>query len=459
MSISLEIVEKRVADLRENPFSIEIYGDDDISDLLESIAEKGIQEPLVIKPDGTIISGHRRYRAVKKLLEEGKITNDVVPCRIVSTQDEIEEKDLIITFNKQRKKTHFQLMRECDVIEEIEMRKARERKTFGKNLPGVELGKVRDLLADKIGYGKSGVTLWKERVIWKAAKQGDSKAQELSVKLEKGEISVSDAYQQLRYEEKIKQKKQELQKIQELPLIVNKQPLIFGDCIEEMKKMPEGFVALVLTDPPYSIEKEVRSHRAVNPLKFDPANETINKELRTFDYFKDDEEYYEFTAKWIAECFRVLKPGGHLVTWVDRLKVTRIKEIGESVGLHFRQCLFWKKTNPVPMAGKTGFADAIEEMLWFIKPGGEPTFNIELGVHSNCFEAPIVQPRIHPTEKPVDVLKVIINYLTNESDVVLDPFAGSGSTLVAALELKRKPIGIEKDELYYKTTLQRLSEL
>ena len=469
-----QIIYKNASNLHENRPSVSIYGFDEFDDeegkkFLQSIAEKGVLEPIVIRMDGTIISGHRRRAAVLKMFKEGVLKDDIVPCRVVESIDILEEKELIVHYNRQRKKTFSQIMREAEVLEEVEQERAKQRQVstlnFGPQVPLWSFGhngeshvRTRDKVADEVGIG-SGRTYQRARKVWDAAKSGDEKARELVNKLDAGEVSIHQAYQQVLREEKIRQKRAELQRLEERPPVVAGGPLIHGDCIAEMKKMTRGSISLILTDPPYFIEDEVRSHRAVNPQKFDPATETVNRELREFDSFRNEEEYYEFMRSWITEASLLLKPGGHMVVWVDRAKVTRVKEIGESSGLRFRQFLFWLKSNPVPMAGKTGFADAVEEMLWFIKPGGEPFFNIALGVHSNCFEAPIVQPRLHPTEKPVGVLKSIIEYLTMEGDVVLDLFAGSGSTLAAAMELNRKPLGIEKDDLYYKVAAERLAAL
>ena len=130
-----------------------------------------------------------------------------------------------------------------------------------------------------------------------------------------------------------------------------------------------------------------------------------------------------------------------------------------------RQPIYWLVSNPVPNADKRDFMSAVMSMVWFTKPGegggGRPIFNYQLGQHPNYFSAPSVsgvEKGRHPSQKPVSILKEIISYLTDPGDVVLDPFMGSGSTLEAARELKRKAIGIEKDEYHYKTATQRLAE-
>jgi DNA modification methylase len=473
MSSSHEPQTRKLSDLRENPTSTEIYGADDISDLLESIPREGVLEPLVIKPDGTILSGHRRFRAAKQLVGEGRVESDVVPCRVVDVRDETGEKGLIIQFNRQRKKTFEQMMKEAQVLEAVEKTKAEERQQSGlllgeqRKLPsasgeanGPRQGKAAEALAGEIGVSRA--TYERGKKVWDAAKHGDPTAQQLVGKLNRGEVTVSDAYQRVRSEEKQREKRAEMDRVRAAPILPSEGTLL-GDCREEMKKLGDGSVALILTDVPFFITAEMAVHRLVNPMKFDPGLAQAQEELREFDVFGSQEEYFALMREWMTEAVRVLKPGGHLVSFVDRLKITEFAKIGESLGLAVRQPIYWLVSNPVPNADKRDFMSAVMSMIWFTKPGegggGRPTFNYQLGQHPNYFSAPYVsgaEKGRHPSQKPVSILKEIISYLTDPGDVVLDPFMGSGSTLEAARELKRKAIGIEKDEYHYKTARERL---
>lgn len=108
-------------------------------------------------------------------------------------------------------------------------------------------------------------------------------------------------------------------------------------------------------------------------------------------------------------------------------------------------------SNPVPRARKVDFMIALEHAVWFTKePRKGATFNYQLGQQSNVVKAPIVHHtrRIHTTQKPIAVLSTWIRYLSNEGDLILDPFCGSGATVVTALRLSRRAIGIEQDKGY-----------
>jgi DNA modification methylase/ParB-like chromosome segregation protein Spo0J len=468
------IVYRNASNLHENQVSVSIYGFDEFNDeegkkFLQSIAEKGVLEPIVIKMDGTIVSGHRRRAAVLKLFKEGILKDDIVPCRIIESVDALEEKGLIVHYNRQRKKTFSQIMREAEALKEVEQERARQRQLSALNigqqarLQAEQPERTSARVAKEVGLSSS--TLERAARIWEAAKKGNKKAEELIQKLDKGEIGVKPAYELLVKEEKVEELKKKVDEAKKAQQAVNAENAICGDAIEVMGKMDEGSIDMILTDPPYGVMGEVSLHRKVNPQKYNPALLELQEErLRKFDAFESESEYLEFTRKWMEQAYRLLRPGGHLVTFIDRFKVSHIIDIAEKLGFEVHQPLIWLITNPVPMAGKLGFADSWNEMLWFTKPNDgkhETVFHYELGSRPNHFDAPYVSPhsRVHPTEKPVEVLEQLVMYLSNPGETVLDPFAGSGSTLVAAMKQGRKAIGIEKDEFYHREIVRRLQML
>ena len=123
--------------------------------------------------------------------------------------------------------------------------------------------------------------------------------------------------------------------------------------------------------------------------------------------------------------------------------------------------MVWHKTNPVPNIRKTSFLNSCELIVCLWNKGHKWNFLKQSEMH-NFIESPICMgnerlknPK-HPTQKPLKVLKHIINISTNENDVVLDMFMGVGSTGVAALEMNRKFIGIEIDKEYYNAAEERI---
>ena len=156
----------------------------------------------------------------------------------------------------------------------------------------------------------------------------------------------------------------------------------------------------------------------------------------------------------------MLKDGCHLIFFFDKFKVTPIVKFLESLGMKARQPLYYIKSNPCPSVHKVGFSQAVEQALWFSKNRATAErFNWRLGYQVNYVVAPLPTPHYHPTQKPLKVLEVWIDYLSKPNEVVLDPFAGSGSALVAARKLGRRFIGIEKEEKFVKIILDRLAEI
>lgn len=185
---------KHPNELIPHQINTEIYGKE-LADqnLVESIQRNGILETLVIRPDNTILSGHRRWTAAKEL----RLTK--VPCRVIHFDDPLDEEEALIEFNRQREKTFSQRMKESDYLEKIEREKAKARELAGKKIEpsanvGVrsEKGEVRDIVAAKVGMSHG--TYDKARKVWAAAKTGDTHAKELIQKVDSGEKSVNAAY-------------------------------------------------------------------------------------------------------------------------------------------------------------------------------------------------------------------------------------------------------------------------
>jgi DNA modification methylase len=152
---------------------------------------------------------------------------------------------------------------------------------------------------------------------------------------------------------------------------------------------------------------------------------------------------------YFKEAYRVLKKGGTIIMFYDIFKMEQIKRIAEKVGFKQPRIGFWNKTNAVPVNARINYlSNAREYFICFCK-GKKGTFNsyYDKGVYNY----PIVsgKKRLHPTQKPYDLISDLIKVHTNSGDTVLDSFAGSGVVLEACGNLGRNGIGIELDEKYY----------
>lgn len=214
--------------------------------------------------------------------------------------------------------------------------------------------------------------------------------------------------------------------------------------------------------------RERKQLRKTESKDYKYKGKDISFEFGAWDIFSSLKDYLKFSKRWFFECIRVLKKGGHIVSFWDKHKLTYLVKWAEKLDVKNRQCLFWIKSNPVPCARKVNFMSGVELAYWGTKETTQrkfATFNYQLGQHTDYFQYPIVSPnaredgkRIHPTQKPIKMIKKIISYLSNPNDIILDPFAGSGTTLAGAKSLGRKFIGIEREEKYVKFCKERLAQ-
>jgi N6-adenosine-specific RNA methylase IME4/ParB-like chromosome segregation protein Spo0J len=217
----------KINELKEHQLNIKIYGNEIVDmDLVESIKNNGLLVPLTVKQDGTIISGHRRFKALKEtdIIE--------VPVNIIEFKNELEERETLINFNKQREKTYSQKYNEAQELEIIESEKAKLRqveKLKKGNEQNIcsdtqifaerEKGETKQIVAGKTGFG-SKENLRKYEKIKEADKP------ELVEKLDKGEITINKAYQDIKKEE---QKKERQETIKKVKPITGKYKIIYAD--------------------------------------------------------------------------------------------------------------------------------------------------------------------------------------------------------------------------------------
>lgn len=239
-----------------------------------------------------------------------------------------------------------------------------------------------------------------------------------------------------------------------------------GDCLSIMRKWPDNSVDMILTDPPWFVSKQIKIHRSLNPQKYKYVGKDISLDFGRWDHFDSEEAYWNYITARFSEMVRVLKPKGHLITFFDQRRISHLIDYLQKHNMLLRQHLYWLKSNPVPRARKVDFMVALEQAVWFTKgTKSGATFNYQLGQQANYVKHCIVGratkadgERIHPTQKPIGVMKVWIRYLTNENELIVDPFGGSGATCVAAWECHRNFIGIENKRQYAKAARKRLKQ-
>lgn len=243
--------------------------------------------------------------------------------------------------------------------------------------------------------------------------------------------------------------------------------IILGDCLEELSKISNDSVNLVVIDPPY-----------------------FNVCYEDWDNFQNKEEYLSWCYKWTEESFRVLKEGGSFYCFggIGSKNKFIFWEYVMKIAEKYTFCSYinWKRFRPKGYKGKhNNWGDCREDIAYFCK-GKEPkVFHKqflneaglsaasqkrykETGVGLVCGNIWVDIPEAqlnggmnrtlsHPSEKPVKLMERIIAASSDEGDLVVDFFAGSGTTGIVCQNLKREFILVEKEEKYYQMILNRLS--
>jgi len=226
--------------------------------------------------------------------------------------------------------------------------------------------------------------------------------------------------------------------------------LELGDAYELLRTMPDGSVDLVLTDPPYNL-----APYSTGNIRMDWRKD-FNNDIADWDG--------EFDPMRVRDDFvRILKPTGNLFAFTSYNMLGRWHEVFDPIFDTF-QFMVWHKTNPPPKLRRAGFLNACELIVCAWNKGHTWHFTRQRDMH-NFVEAGICQGAersrdpVHPTQKPLTVLRRVVELASNPGDLVLDPFMGVGSTGVAALELGRRFIGIEVCPEYHAAACRRIASI
>lgn len=221
-----------------------------------------------------------------------------------------------------------------------------------------------------------------------------------------------------------------------------------GDCLNIIKNI--GMVNCIITDIPYNISKK---------NNFKTMKDRTGR--NGIDFGEWDKEFEE---KNLIQFIPLIKSGGSFVLFHSFEQFGKLKEIFENNGLVFKDKIIWEKTNPMPRNRDRRYISNIEILSWYVKPKNKWTFNRQ----NEKYEGSVLRypsesgggfKRFHPTQKNLKMMEYLIKLHTNENDLILDPFMGSGSTGVACMNLNRKFIGIELDENYFNIAKDRIEEV
>lgn len=245
--------------------------------------------------------------------------------------------------------------------------------------------------------------------------------------------------------------------------------IIAGDCIENLKKLPDESVDLIFADPPYFMQTEGILRRT-NGTKFEGVEDE-------WDKFSDYREYDEFCTEWLKECKRVMKKNASIWVIGAFQNIYRIGYIMQNLGFWILNDIIWSKPNAVPNFGGTRFQNSHETLLWCTKSkDAKFTFNYKTMKHLNndkqeksvwnisiCIGNERLKgedgKKVHSTQKPEKLLYNVIVSSSKPGDIVLDPFFGTGTTGAVAKQTGRNYIGLEREQQYIKAAQERIDNV
>ena len=246
--------------------------------------------------------------------------------------------------------------------------------------------------------------------------------------------------------------------------------ILQGDCLARLAELPDNSVDVVFADPPYNLQLKNELHR--------PDQSKVDAVTDDWDKFDSFAAYDAFTRAWLAEAQRILKPTGTLWVIGSYHNIFRVGTALQDLGYWILNDIIWRKSNPMPNFRGTRFTNAHETLIWAAPDENATgytfnyqamkTLNDDVQMRSD-WSLPICNggerlkdeggDKLHPTQKPEALLHRILLASTQQDDVVLDPFFGTGTTGAVAKKLGRHFIGIEAEADYAEAAMQRIGRI
>lgn len=230
------------------------------------------------------------------------------------------------------------------------------------------------------------------------------------------------------------------------------------NCLDTMSRMPDNFVDLIVTSPPYNINLRIRGDKYCKRSKNESG--PCNK-YETFTDDLDIDSYYEFQETIILEMLRVSKQSFYIIQLITGNKEAIFKLIGRFCK-EIKEFIIWDKTLAEPAIMNNVLNSEFEIILVFDKTTARQRMfdngNFNRGTLSNIFRISKSEAgsEKHKATFPLKMPKTIIKYFSNEGQIIYDPFMGLGTTAIAAIDLKRQFIGSEISKEYCDLAKKRL---
>ena len=398
-----------------------------IAELAESIKSKGLIYPVIIQRDNTLVAGRRRIEAFRVL---GRAT---IPVRFFETLSLLERKEVEFDENHKRKQLTWQ--EEAKAVKEIHELRGAQAKESGEEWSA---RKTAEYLGLSIGKVSEDLTLADSLINERVARRPSRRGAITTAKRER-ELELLRELARRR-SEKIGVKPSDNSATFGNGIVYN------ADCRDILREMEPNSVDLIFTDPPWAID-------------FGNSSQWTTKWIPSYD--DTAEKVRPMLIETFPLLFKVLKPTSHIYCFFPAQELEWWVTQLTGVGFHVRQRpLIWFKTGQPSITDPySGLLSTYETFLWGAKPDPNGVRRLFSRATPEGFGLPRQPGLWHENEKPTELIESYIEASSVVNEIVLDPFAGGGSTLLAGFNTGRYFIGAENDPGNYEKIRRRLTEL
>ena len=230
--------------------------------------------------------------------------------------------------------------------------------------------------------------------------------------------------------------------------------------LELLSTIENNSVDLVLTDPPYIISRKSGMQSYKDSLeKGGKVDEKFGKKYAITTEFGEWDSSFTIDdlEKAINEFYRILRPGGSCIIFFDIWKIETLSKLLSKFSKH--RFIEWVKSNPMPVNQYATYLSNAREIAISCVKGGKATFNSKYD--NGIYDYPIYggKDRFHPTQKSLPMFEELIKKHSNEGDTIVDPYAGSGTTALAAKNTNRLYLCCEPSDEYFQRGYNRVNNL
>lgn len=391
----------------------------DVEDLASSIKRIGLIHPIVVDSEGVLLAGERRLTAVKQL---GWVD---VPVRRFNELNDLERKEIELEENIRRKNLDWQ--DEVNAKAELDRLK---RELYGDGHPGQPSSgwRVKDTaisLGESVGNVSMDIQVAKALEKFPQLREAKSKTRAYH----QYKQIVNNAIRTILADSYSEDKESA--------------NLIHGDCQEVLKGMESNSVDLIITDPPFGVDLD---KNAIGKAHVNTYEDSFQSWISLMDCV-------------VPELYRVLKEGKHMYIFFATMYYTEMRKVIEESGFNVDSipCIWYRgfrRANPAAPQRRFRY---VYETFFFCWKGEQQLLSVDCDA---VFNIPSLsgQQKVHLAEKPIQLGQELCMLSSIGSEVVLDPFAGSGSLIHPSYKLGRMVIGIEKDANFYNIMKERFNE-